>query len=169
MCDPLTGIAAAGLLLGAGGAVAEHNAQNKQSKAVAASALESLRLQDHELSLREVQEKIAGSQQLEQGNREVQDATGDIQASAASRGVGGLSIDLLLNDVLAQGARFKTSVEANTAASVDQLEREKDFASAEARARIAGAPAASKLATGLKIGAAGLNAYTQLKINRKAT
>jgi hypothetical protein len=169
MCDPVSATAAIGLALNVGSAVLDHKAQNKQANAVKASALESLKLQNNELSIREVQERIAGAQQIEQGNREVQAASGDIKASAAARGIGGLSLDLLLGDVVAQGARFKTSVDQNTEASVSQLERGKDEALAEAHARIAGAPKASNLATGLKIGAAGLNAYTQFKINRKPT
>lgn len=167
MCDPVTAIAGASLLIGAGSAIVEHKAQNKQAKAVQASALESLKLQDHELSLREVQEKLAGAQQIGQAQGEVQAASGDVSASAASRGISGLSLDLLLGDVQAQGARYTDSVNRNTETSVSSLERGKDEALAEANARIAGAQPASKLATGLKIGAAGLNAYTNLKIARK--
>lgn len=167
MCDPVTAIVATSAALQIGGAVLDHKKEKKQSNAVRASALESLKLQNEELSLRQVQEKLAGAQAIEQGNLEVGAASGDITASAASRGVGGLSIDLLLNDVLAQGARFKTSVDQNTDASVSALDRDKDAAAAEANARIAGAPGPSALATGLKIGSAGVNAYTNLKIMRK--
>jgi hypothetical protein len=169
MCDPVSAIAVTSLALSTGSAILDHKAQNKQANAVKASALESLKLQNHELSIREVQERIAGSQQLEQADLEVASARGDISTSAASRGLGGLSLDLLLGDAVAQGARYKTSVNQNTAASVAQLQRGKDEALAEANARIAGAPKASTLATGLKIGAGALNAYSQFKINRKAT
>lgn len=167
MCEPVTAMVAASAALQIGGAVLEHKQQKKQSNAVRASALESLKLQNEELSLRQVQEKLAGAQAIEQGNLEVASAGGDIKASAASRGVGGLSIDLLLNDVLAQGARYKSSVDQNVDASVGALDRDKDAALAEANARIAGAPAPSNLATGLKIGKAGVDAYTNLKIMRK--
>jgi hypothetical protein len=170
MCDPVSAtIAATTAAIKIGGAIADHKAQNKQASAVQAAALDSMRIQDHELSLQEVQSRIAGSQQVDQGNREVQAASGDVAASAATRGVGGMSIDLLLNDVLAQGARFKTSVDQNTDAQVQQVDSQKDAALAEARGRIAGAPKASMLATGLKIGAAGLDAYNTLKIQRKTS
>jgi hypothetical protein len=166
MCDPVTALVATSVALQVGGAVLGHNEQNQQADKTKSSALEALKLQDHELSLREVQERIAGKQQVDQGNREVQAASGDIATSAASRGVGGMSIDMLLGDVAAQGGRYKTSVEQNTNASVDQLEREKDQARAEAQSRINGTPRANPLATGLKIGGAVLDGLTTLKINR---
>lgn len=169
MCDPVTATVVAGAGLQIGGAIAEHKAQNKQAAAVREAALGALKIQDHELSLQEVQQRIAGAQQIDQGNREVDAASGDINASAASRGVGGASIDLLLNDVQAQGARYKSSVEQNVDAAREQIGSQKDAALAEAQARIAGAPKASMLATGLKIGSAGVNAYSTLKIQRKTS
>jgi hypothetical protein len=165
MCDPVTAIAGAGLVLGVGKAVVEHKAQNKASETNKQLALESLKLQDHELSVEEVQAKLAGQQQDVQADQEVQAAQGDISTSAASRGVGGASIDLLLNDAQAQGARFKTSVGTNTDAQVGALDRQKDAALDEAKARIAGVPKASLIETGLKIGGSVLDAAT-LKIAR---
>lgn len=164
MCDPVTAIGVTAAVVKIGGAVVEHVAQNKNADAVKDSANAALALKDHELSIREVQERIAGSQQIDQGKRQTLDATGDVQASAAARGVGGMTVDLLLNDLTAQGARFTDSVNQNTNANVDQLEREKDAAKAEANSRIAGAPGANPFVTALKIGSAGLD-YASTRIN----
>lgn len=158
MCNPVVAIAAADFGIKAVGAVMEHKAQNKAADANKQAALASLKLQDHELSIEEVQARLAGAQQQVQGDEQVRAAEGDISQSAAARGVGGASIDLLLNDVQAQGARFKTSVQQNTDAQVASLDRQKDEALAEAQARIAGVPKANPLMTGLKIGGAAADA-----------
>jgi hypothetical protein len=162
MCDPLSAAVVVGTGLSIYGDVQEHKAQSAQAKANKAAALAALRLQDHELSIEEVQSRIAGTQQIEQGDQAVRDAAGEAQASAAARGVGGVSIDLLLDNVQAQGARFRESVQQNTDAQAAALERQKDAALAEAQARIAGVSPASALTTGLKIGSDIVNGATLL-------
>lgn len=160
MCNPVVAAAAivADVGMKIGGAIVEHKAQNKAAAENEKLALESLRLQDHELSLEEVQTRLAGRQQEVQGEQATQAAEGDISQSAAARGVGGVSIDLLLQDAQAQGARFKTGVQRQTDAEAEAITRQKDTALEEAKARIAGVPKASGLATGLKIGGAAADA-----------
>lgn len=152
MCDPLSVAVIGSTILTVGSDVLEANAQNKQAKAQKQAALQALKVQDHELSIEEVEARLAGAQQKGQATQEVQAAAGDVRASAAARGVGGATIDLLLNDVQAQGERYKESVDLNTSAQTGSLERQKDQALAETRLRLAGAQGANPLATGLKIG-----------------
>lgn len=166
MCDLVTGIAAASAGIKIFGAVADHKAQNDAYAANREATLDALKIKNHELSLREVEERIAGAQQIEQGGLQVLDAKGDASASAASRGVKGLSIDLLLQDLDRQGVVYAGSVDQNTNAAVAQLDREKDAALAEARGRINSQSKANPWATGLKIGSAGLE-FASTKIGNK--
>lgn len=166
MCDPLTATVAAATVLKIGSTIVESKAQNKQADAVKDSALDALKIQDHELSLSEVQQRIAGGQQIEQANQDVVAATGDVNASAAARGVGGMTTDLLLNDVLRQGSAYRDSVRTQTDANIAQTERQKDAAFAEAQARINGAPKANPFATALKIGSSVLD-FASYKIGNK--
>jgi uncharacterized protein YPO0396 len=164
MCDPVTAIAVTAATMKIGGALIENKAQNDQAAANKTSALDALKIQDNELSLRQVQERIAGKQQIEQGNAQVLSATGDVQSSAAARGVSGMTTDLLLGDVQAQGARYNDSVNQNTEATVSQLDRQKDAAYAEAQSRINSVPKANPWATAIKIGGAVVD-YGSSRIN----
>lgn len=167
MCDPVSAtIAAVGTALKIGGTVAEASAQNQASNANRESATAALRLKDNELSLRELQEKIAGGQKLEQATRDTTAAAGDTTATAAANGVGGVTVDLLLKDIQAQGSRYADSVNDNTDATVSQLELEKRGAQAEAQSRINSVPRANPFMTALKIGAAGLDLAGQYQASK---
>ena len=166
MCDPITAIAGAGLALGVGKAIVEHKAQNQAKAANDASALAALKIEDHELSLREVEERIAGNQQIDQATAAVLGAQGDVKANAAANGVTGMTVDMLLHDTERQGAAYKASVDANTEATVAQLERAKDEANANAQSRISSVLGANPLLTGLKIASTGLD-FASLKIGSR--
>lgn len=166
MCvDPVTGLAIASTAVKIGGDLLDHTAQNKAHDANERAANDALKVQDHELSLQEVQQRIAGKQQIAQGDAQVLSATGDLQASAASRGIaGGMTMDLLAGDIQAQGSRYTASVDQNTEASVAQTENEKAAAYATAQSRINGVPGANPFATAMKIGGA-LVDYSSSRIN----
>jgi hypothetical protein len=166
VCDPLTAIAGIGLAVGVGSAVMEHNAQNQAAAANEQNALSALRIESHELSLREVEERIAGNQLEEQADAAVLEAVGDVNANAAANGVSGMTVDMLLHDVDRQGASYRDSVEQNTDTVIAQLEREKAAALVGARNRITSVPRANPLATGLKIAGAGLD-FASMKIGQK--
>jgi hypothetical protein len=74
-------------------------------------------------------------------------------------GVAGMSVDALLGTVPGDEARFRSSVKQNLTVTLDQLERMKSGAEAEATSRINAVPTADPFATTLKIGAA----VTQLR------
>lgn len=106
------------------------------------------------MSLQEVQDRIAGAQEKQQGNEQVLSASGDVATSAATRGVSGLTSDLLIGDVQRQGAQYRQGVDQNTDAQVAQVENEKTSAAAEAQSRIANVQSSNPLLTALKIGTA---------------
>lgn len=155
MCDPITAslvIAGVGAVAKIGGDIASANAQNDHAKAVKAEAITAEQNTDYDLSIQSIQEKIAGAQKLAAGDRQAATVEGQTRAGAAGAGVGGMTVDLLLSSEERQKYMYDDSITQQTAANVDQINREKDAAYAERQSRIAGAPPANPWATALKIG-----------------
>ena len=166
MCDPVTVTAVAGTALSIAGAVADHQAQNKRSRAVKTEAAKTLATDNRQIALRELQEGIAGRQESGLINAEVTTATGATAADAASRGVGGMTVDLLLKDIERQGAAARGAVEDQVTANTQQLGVERERAQANYQSRINGAPPANPFTTLLRIGGAGVDAAS-FKIGNK--
>lgn len=72
-----------------------------------------------------------------------------------------MSVDLLLGDLDRQGADYKQSLRDQLVISIDQLQRMKEGATAQAQSRINQVPRANPFATGLRIGGAVLGAGSQ--------
>lgn len=155
MCDPITAslvVAGVSTAVKIGGDIASASAQNQHAAAVKSEAIAAEQNTDYDLSIRSIQEKIAGSQKLQAGDRQAAAAEGSTRAGAAGAGVGGMTVDLLLSDQEREKYMYDDSVTQQTAANVDQLDRQKDAAYAEEQSRIAGAPPANPWATALRIG-----------------
>lgn len=169
MCAPLAVAAVAGGLQ-IGGAIANHQAQKKQAKAVRAAAHRNLRLERRAIAVRQIQEGIATSEQLRDIRLEAERREGSIRASAAASGVQGDTIDALIGDLSGSEGRAARSIKDTYVATLDQLELEKQAADARAAARIAGAPEPSALATGIRIGGAVTETLTNIdRINANRT
>lgn len=158
MCDPVTlsTIAIASTIASGaakvGGDVVAANAENARAAAVKSNAFAAEKSTDLDLSTRELQEKIAGSEKITAGERQAGEAAGATRAGAAGAGVGGMTVDLLLDNESRQLALYKDSVNQQTTANVQQLDREKDAAYATYQSRVTSAPPANPWATALKIG-----------------
>lgn len=152
MCDPVSigyGI------VGAVGIVSDlvgANAQNQHAKAVKTEAISAEKNTDYDLSLRAMQEKLAGKEKLVAGDRQATEVESQTRAGAAGAGVGGMTVDMLLSSDQRQKYQFDQSVDEQTQANVDQTDREMGAAYATEQSRITGAPPANPWATGLKIG-----------------
>lgn len=167
MCEPTT-LAVASFAVSAGSAVASHISQQKASKAAEKSAMQNLRLQHHDLAIRQQEEMQAVSREIQAGRRRGAEARSAAKASAAEAGVGGISVDLLLGGIERDEAEYVQSLEDNAVITLDQLQRMKLGASAGAANRIAANPQPSVFGTGLTIGGAGLDLATRLKVRKPA-
>lgn len=160
MCSPLLVIGAAVQI---GGQVANHVAQNKASKANKVAAMADMRLQYADVNARQVEEQKAAAGQIQAGLQQKDSAQGTALAAAAGAGVGGLSVEALINTIEGDAASYKDSVQEQLDLTTAQAEREKRGITAGAANRIASVPKASILGTGLKITGIGVDAYARYK------
>ena len=164
MCVPLApALIGASLAIEVGSRIADHKAQSDQSDAVEREARRAQTIDRQAISVRQIEEGIAASRQLRDTRREGQQRAGAIEASAAAAGVTGSNVDLLLGDLEGSVGRATADILDSYTASVESLERQKLAVDAAAESRIAGAPAPSNLATGLRIGGAVTNAVADYK------
>lgn len=165
MCNP-TAIAVAGFAIQAGSSLAEMSAQTKAANANRAAALADERLQNQDLSAREIEEQRASSQQSRMVRRQTAEQAGMGLVSAAGSGVSGISVDMLLDAIQGSGAEAQQTIQDNEKATLDQITRQRAGIRANTRNRIAGVQPGSPLLAGLKIGASGLGLAGTLKHQR---
>lgn len=149
-------LAAAALAIEGISAVADHKAQEDQAKATRESAQRALQLTRRDLAIRSIQETRAASQSVLQGQRYARQLRGTARASAAAAGVAGRSAEALVADITRGEAEYIQSVRNNLVVTLDQLQRLREGAEAEAQSRINQAQGPSLLNTALRIGGAGL-------------
>ena len=159
MCDPGT-IAVAALSIG--GAILEHKAQNKAAEENKIEALKALRINERDIGARQMEEQMSFAQAATESEVQQLGVEGTTRASAASAGVEGMSVDLLLGDIGRQGANYRESLASQLQVSVDQLQRMKAGATATAQSRINQVPRANPFATALRIGGALAGAHSSL-------
>lgn len=153
MCNPVA-IVGAGLSIGS--SILKHKSQNDASKANEAAANDAMRTNFRDIDARAVEENKAATNQIVAGLNQKNDAQGTALAAAAGAGVGGISVQALLNTIEGDAASYTDSVLENRDLKLDQLQREKLGATAQAKDRIASVPRASLLGTGLRIAGAGV-------------
>lgn len=125
-----------------------------------------LRIQNHDLSARESEERQAAAAEIEEGQRQARQASSEVRVSAAEAGVAGMSVDALLGDIERDQAVHQSSVTDNLTISIDQLQRMRMGASADTANRVRSVPSASPWLTGLKIAGAGLDLAAGLKARK---
>ncbi len=153
MCiDPATAVTVAGTAVKIGSEIFGADAQNDAAKANARSAREALRIGEQSLDLRTKQEVAAGSQEVQDVATQAGQAQSDVRASAAAGGVGGMTVDLLLQQIDAEKGLATQRSEDQTAANLAQIESERLGLRAGAQSRINAMPQANPFATGLRIG-----------------
>jgi hypothetical protein len=153
----LAGVQAA---LTIGGAVADHVGKNREAKAAEASIQQSLRLQRRDLSIRSVEEKQAAGQGRTLAERQAMGALGATRASAASAGVRGDSVDALSAEIEGDLARTFQSIDFNLVASLDQIDRVRAGAEANAQSQINSLERPSLMRTMLRAGGGALDAFS---------
>jgi len=167
MCEPATIIGGIALASQIAGAIGEHKAQNKAAEENKVEALKSLRLTERDISARQSEEQKSFAGAINESEGQLQEATGQARTSASEAGVSGMSVDLLLGDLDRQGADYKQSLRDQMVISIDQLQRMKSGATAQAQSRINQVPRANPFATGLRIGGA-VTSFAGQQLNSRA-
>lgn len=93
-------------------------------------------------------------------------ATSTAVTSAAESGVVGQSVDALVSEVLRQQGVATDAVSQNLSLTEQQAQRQRAGLAADAQGRIASAPKASPLATGIGVAGAGLGFLNTLRLQR---
>lgn len=149
-------IALASFALQAGSAIGRHIGQNRAHRANVRAADASYLATAGDIAARLGEETRAAYQMIDRGGVQAQASTGTARASAAASGVGGRSIDLLLQDIERDRLGHRASVTQNLEAIQRQATRSLQGAQAARQSQIAGIPSANPWATGLEIGGAAL-------------
>lgn len=160
MCNPVAIIAGA---VEVGGQVAKHFAQKKAAKENKTAAIADMRLQYSDVNARLVEEQKAGANQIVAGVEQGTAAQGTALASAAGAGVGGVSVEALLNTIEGDTADFKDSVNENLDLIARQADRDKRGIRAGTTSRINSVQSPSILGLGVRIAGAGIDLYTRNK------
>lgn len=155
MCDATT-IAAGSLAINVIGGVAEHQAQANQARQNEANALAGYRATYSDLETRKLEESQSATQEKQLIAKQSGVARGTAAASAASGGVGGLSVDLLLREIEAEAGLATDVVSQNLESTTGQLTREQEAARLRARSQVNQVPYPGVLPLTIKTASAGL-------------
>lgn len=159
MCfDPVTA-SVLSFAVGAAQSVAQYQAASQESKAAQQAATASYENDQHQLSLRQMQEQDATAQKASITNIEEAQKVADVQVSASGANLSGISVDNLIADVRRQGARNRDTQQQNLKNSLVQLQAEKRGSRVTNQGRINSVPRPSALSLVAGIAGAGLNGY----------
>jgi len=160
----------ASFVIGAGQSVLEFSAQtqaaneqNRYYEENRQNALRSFENQQNQSVLRQSQENEAAAQQKFDASLENRRAQATAKVAAGEAGVSGLSVEAIQRDIASGAARYGDRVDQQTEWTQAQLQAQKAGQSYQAVDRINSVRKANKpsfLATGLKIAASGVNAYS---------
>lgn len=131
-----------------------------------ASALRDMQLQYIDSGIREQQERQAAAEREQERRRMALIEAGSASAAIGESGVAGLTMSALMREVLGQASRDVTNINTNRDWTLDQLRREREGIRSYGISRMnSTAPGVgpSRLATALRIGSAGLDAYSYYK------
>lgn len=137
--------------------------QNKQAAENKRAAKKAEKTANRDISFRALQEKIAAAQEQAQLVQDVQEAKSLTAVSAAGGNVGGMTVDMLLQDVENMGLAGADSIAQQLKANLDLLNRERSGVLATTRSRINSVPPANPFSVGLRIAGAGVDAYNQTR------
>lgn len=156
-------LAAASFGLKVGSAILSHGEQNRRYEQNRRAVLENLKIQREALAARAEQERTRAGQAIERAGQVTDSAESMARVAAAASGVGGASVDALLRTIRRDEAQSRMSIRDNLVVSLDQIQRARESAEAQARGRIAAVQPASGLLTGLRIAGAGIQALTDIQ------
>jgi hypothetical protein len=153
-------LAAAGALIAAGSAVANHIAAEKAAKENRLQAEIARRETVRDIGLMQQQEQERSTLTLFEAERRARKNRSLAAVAAGESGLAGASVEMLLGDIERELGEFKTSETRNTEWQLEQLQREKVSAGTVAQNRIASFPSPNVFATGLQIAAVGIDYAT---------
>lgn len=172
VCEPIslsTALLIGGTALEVGSTVSNHVAQGKAAKANKGAALQEMRLNQYDAGVRQQEELKAATQAKTEGARQGLSARAQLRSSAAEAGVTGNSVDMLEGDMVRDEAAYLRSIEDNTEVTLDQLQRVKMGASANAQNRINQVQKPSLLGTAAQVGSTIYGSYERLRLRRPAS
>lgn len=151
-------VASAGAQYAAG--VEQANAQTERYNQNVVAAQAASRDQYNQTTLRQMQEEQAYVQKQQSTLMEGAERSAEVNASAASAGVGGLSVDALLGDVTRKMSRARATLDQNFGMVAQQLQMQKQGITAQEQSRInsmsPGTPP-SGVELGFRVATAGVN------------
>ncbi len=181
MCDPFS---ITTLALSAAASAAQYKAQSDQAQAQA-KYQNTVALQSGQIAQKNyLQQTGAAGAEIMQGSQQVSQqiatnqtrglqAASTAQAAAADAGVGGNSVDELLQDFRRQEAEASDTLRQNNSFNVSQIQSQEAGLQAQAQGRIASSrpgpiTGPSSLALGLSLAGSGFSSYNQsLRINQR--
>lgn len=174
MCDPVSiGMAVFSTLSTVAGyqqASTQAKLQTKIHQMNQASALRDMQLQYVDSGIREQQERQAAAERAQERRRMALIDAGSASAAIGESGVAGFTMGALMREVLGQAARDVTNTNTNREWTLDQLKREREgirsYSISRMHSTVPGV-GPSRLATALRIGSAGLDAYAYHKALNK--
>jgi hypothetical protein len=126
--------------------------------------------QEAALGKRQAQEADAASAKKFDVSLDAQKARATNAVAAGESGIAGPTVDSLMRDIYAQEGRYNTRVDTNLDWTNDQIQEQKKGASYAMKDRINSlrdVQRPSFLETGLRIGAAGVDAYSGFRTNSR--
>lgn len=141
------------------GAVASFAAQSAESAANARNAIEQNKIDQRQLTLRQIQENAAAAQKKQAQNVQEAEVKAEATVAQVSKGVTGLSVENLLNDVTRKAARNQTTISENARMAVVQIQEGKKAATVRAQSRIDSVPPPNPLSLIAGIGSAAITGY----------
>lgn len=164
MCDA-GAITSAVLTIGS--IITDSSDRNKAAKKNKKAAGLALNLENRDISVRELQERIAAAQETEAIKQQTAGVSGAVSTEAASGNVGGMLVDMLMQDVNNQGLLAQDRVGQQLDSTIGSLNRERESAYAAYKGRRAAIAPTNPVAAGLRIVGAGVNAYTDYRIRTR--
>ena len=154
-------LAGAQLAIGVGKAIAGHKGQQKQYFQNKRSALKNLQLTNRDLTIQTIERTIARRQSEDEAGLALQQSLGTSRAAAAASGVAGASVEAIDQSLVRDFGRFKDTTAFNFELTLDQVQRLREQAGAQAQDQINQVQRPSLLNTALSIGGSVLGAVNQ--------
>lgn len=160
-------LAGAQLAIGIGKSIAGHQGQKKQYFENKKAALRNLMLTNKDLTIQSIEREIAQRQQESEAELSLMQSLGTSRAAAAASGVTGASIEAIDQSIVGDFGRFRDTTAFNLEITMDQIERMREAAGAQALDQIRQVQRPSLLNTALNIGSTVVNFASQQHQLRK--
>jgi hypothetical protein len=172
MCEPTT-LMALSIATSAASAGAAHQQAAGQAKIQTAmhkinqrNSITAMGQEQYDINNREMQEREAMAQQVNETNRQALMQSASALVRVSETGLAGISMSNIMRDVSTQAAMKTSNIKTNMQWSSDNLATQRVGARNTAMGRMSSTTMGvgpSAIATGLKIGEAGLGAYSNYK------